>query len=79
MSFAQIAQIVITIVISYLVAGSVKPQDREEPPELTEGDVPIAEGGIPIPVVFGTVRLSDPNVVWWGDNSSSPIIKKSGK
>ena len=38
--------------------------------------VPTAEAGRPIPVVFGTVKLRAPNVVWYGDLIVAAIKKK---
>lgn len=36
------------------------------------GGIPTAEEGRPIPVVFGTRILSQPNVVWWGNTHNTP-------
>lgn len=38
-------------------------------------DVPTADQDRPIPVLFGTKRITGPNVVWYGDLSSRPIKK----
>jgi hypothetical protein len=35
--------------------------------------VPTAEPGKPVPVAFGTVVIEIPNIVWYGDLSTSPI------
>lgn len=37
-----------------------------------------AEAGRPIPVLYGSVLLKNPNVVWWGNLTTTPIIKKVG-
>ena len=34
------------------------------------GDCPTAEEGLPIPVVFGTVMISRPNITWFSDQSA---------
>ena len=50
--------------ISYYLAR----QRREEEDfdlRFSEGSIPVAEEGSPIPVIFGTVRSRKPNVVWW--------------
>jgi len=41
-------------------------------------NVPVAEAGKPIPVVFGRRFLRQPNVVWWGDVKAEPITMKTG-
>ena len=46
---------------------------------LDDFDLPTAEEGRPIPVVFGTMLLRGPNVVWAGDLKVDPIRKKGGK
>jgi hypothetical protein len=43
-----------------------KPQDKV-PASLEDFDIPVAEEGIEIPVVFGTVNIKSPKVVWYGD------------
>jgi hypothetical protein len=40
---------------------------------LSDFQVPRAEAGSPVPVIFGTVRLKGPNVVWYGDKQAEPI------
>lgn len=46
---------------------------------LKDFDVPVAEQGRPVPVVFGTVLVEGANVLWYGDLSSTPIKTKGGK
>lgn len=53
-----------------------------KPPEpkratLDDFSLPTAEPGRSIPVVFGTVTITGPNVVWYGHLRSTPIKKKS--
>lgn len=65
---------VASMVISYLLAP--KPQAP------TPGDVKpgtTAEAGRPIPVLFGTRIVAQPNVVWWGDVGTKPIKASGGK
>jgi hypothetical protein len=72
----------IVILVAALVLSRVlapKPPKPQKPASLEEFDAPIAEAGVPIPVVFGEVLLSGPNVVWYGDLSSDPIKSKGGK
>ena len=37
--------------------------------------VPTAQEGKNIPVLFGTRRISGPNVCWYGDIGTTPIKK----
>lgn len=46
------------------------------PSALGDFTVPTAQEGRPIPVIFGTVKLAGPNVVWYGDLLVRPITKK---
>jgi hypothetical protein len=39
-------------------------------------NIPTAEEGRPIPIVFGTCRIAGPNIVWYGDLLVRPIRKK---
>ena len=68
-----IIQIVIAV-ISYLL--SPKP----ESPTVVAGeqDIPVVDMGSPIPVVFGTVWINRPQVVWYGDLRTTPV-KSKGK
>jgi len=52
---------------------------KPKPAALTDFDIPTADENRPIPVVFGKVRITGPNVVWYGDLGVIPIKKKGGK
>jgi hypothetical protein len=70
---------IVALAASYYVAQR-KAQRGEQPPGQTSDDgVPIASMDAPIPVVFGTRVVAQPNVVWWGDASVEPITRKGGK
>jgi hypothetical protein len=43
-----------------------KPQNAK-PASLADFNIPVAEEGVEIPVVFGTVNIRNPNCVWYGD------------
>jgi hypothetical protein len=73
--WVQIAILVVIALISYALRPK-PPTPR--PAALGEFNVPTAEEGRPIPVIFGTVWITGPNVLWYGDLSSTPI-KKGGK
>jgi len=70
----------IILVVSALVSTALAPkQVTPKPADLSDVDAPTAEEGRPIPVVFGTVLVSGPNVLWYGDLRTSAIKTKSGK
>lgn len=74
--WVQIGLMVISAVIQYALAP--KPPSPK-PASISDVDAPVAEEGKPVPVVFGTVYLRAPNVLWFGDFRSSAIKKKGGK
>lgn len=49
-----------------------------QPSSLGDFQAPTAEEGRAIPVIFGTVKLAAPNVVWFGDLKINAIKKKAG-
>jgi hypothetical protein len=64
--------------ISALLTPRQKIQNAK-PGAIGDKDMPIASQSSPVPVVFGTVHLTQPNVVWWGGLSFSAIRKSQGK
>jgi hypothetical protein len=73
--WVQVAIMVVSALISYALRPR-PPSPR--PAALGEFNVPTAEEGRPVPVIFGTVWVTGPNVLWYGDLNSTPI-KKGGK
>ncbi len=69
--------VVTAVIVSAMIPKPPKP-DQPKPGKIGDKDVPIASASAPIPVLFGTRRLSGPNVVWYGDVRSKPIKKKGG-
>ncbi|MGE4366216.1 hypothetical protein [Thermomonas sp.] len=72
----QIGIMIVSALLSYALAPKPQPP---KPASITDFDVPTAEEGREIPVVFGTVWVTGPNVLWYGDLGTAPIQKKSGK
>src|SRR5919108_2661771 len=58
-----------TTVLSLYLASKSKAKASA----LGDFQAPTAEEGRAIPVVFGTVKLAAPNVVWYGDLKSKPL------
>jgi hypothetical protein len=74
---------IVIYVAMALVSSLLRPKPKMQnakPGAIGDKDLPIASQSSPIPVVFGTVHLSQPNVVWWGRPWISAIKRKaSGK
>lgn len=73
---AAVVAFVAAIVVSYAMIP--KPQNAK-PAGLGDLQVPTAEEGREIPVLFGTKDIKSPNVVWYGHLRTLAIKKKSGK
>lgn len=74
--WVQVAIMVVAAVLSYALA----PKPPQPPkPSLEDLSLPTAEEGRPIPVVFGTVWITGPNVLWYGDLRTEAIKVKGGK
>ncbi len=46
------------------------PKPKQPKAEIRELEDPTADAGREIPVVFGTVTVKDPNVVWFGEKTT---------
>lgn len=60
------------VIALFIVASMPKPKSQP-PQELANFNVPTAEEGRAIPVLFGTRVIEGPNVVWYGDFKSEEI------
>lgn len=68
------------LIASYFISAALAPKPPvPKPAALEDFDIPMAELGRAIPVVFGTMILKSPSVMWYGDLRSTPIKKKGGK
>ncbi len=64
-----IVAIVVSLVLN-IVAALLAPKAKQPKPEAAqEMEDPTADAGRPLPVVFGTVTVKGPNVLWFGDKS----------
>jgi len=71
--------IAILVISSFVVSALAPKPPAPKPASLQDFDVPTAEQGRPIPVVFGTVTVTGANVIWYGNLVAKPIKKKGGK
>ena len=70
----------IIFVVALVVAYSMVPKPETRPPAgLDEIQLPTAEVGREIPVLFGRRKIEGPNVVWYGDLKTIAVKKKGGK
>lgn len=72
-------QLVFLVALNLLASALAPKPPKPKPASLTDVDAPTAEADKPIPVVFGTVMLRGPNVVWYGDLRTKAIKTKGGK
>ena len=50
------------LVVAYLLRPT--PTIRND--KISQGEAPTAEAGIPMPVLFGTLDIKQPNCLWYG-------------
>jgi hypothetical protein len=65
--------------VSLVLSELLRPKpDIENAKPAGEGDFnfPTAIEGRPVPLIFGQVKVSGPNVTWWGDFRQIPIREK---
>jgi len=71
---------IVVFIIAFAIAMAMAPSAPvPKPPILSDLQIPTAEPGRPIPVVFGTVIVKSSNVVWYGNLGYSKVKTKSGK
>jgi len=66
-------------VITFLITELLRPKPNLEdakPAGLGDFQVPTATEGRVVPIIWGRVKVSGPNVVWYGDLQANPITEK---
>ncbi len=67
---AWLISLIVTVVLNVAVM-IITPQPKTPKPDaVTQAQVPTASAGIPMGFLWGTVRLTGPNCLWYGDVSS---------
>lgn len=69
-----VIQVAIMIALSLLLAPKPKKPQQMKPISLEQFDVPTAEEGRPIQVLFGKKYIASPNVVWFGHLKSQAVM-----
>lgn len=69
---------IIIILVAVALSIALAPKiPRPKSATISDFDLPTAEEGRAIPVVFGQVDITGPNVLWYGQLSTTPIRKHS--
>jgi len=72
--------IIANILVSLFMSIIFRPKSNTPPPAgISEIQLPTAEEGREIPVLFGCRYIRGANVVWYGDLKTTPIKSKGGK
>jgi hypothetical protein len=71
-----VAKVALSLAIAYALRPSTDTPDGRGPAGLDQFQVPTAQVGRAIPVLFGTKELKGPNVVWYGDFKTKPVKEK---
>lgn len=66
-------------VVSMVVSALLTPRPKTTTPEAGQLEAPMASTNAPIPVLFGTRTIKQPNCVWYGDVRTTPIRSSGGK
>lgn len=64
-------------VASALLRPASPTPSSPKPATLNDIDVPTAEDGRPVPVLFGTRWVEGINVLWYGDLATEPVKETS--
>ncbi len=68
------------VIVGSLIAYALAPKPpKQKPPSLEDFDLPTAEEGRSIPWIFGTYRITDPNIIWYGDLETRTKTKNKVK
>ena len=65
----------LTLILSEVFKPKVA-SEAQRPASLGDFKFPTAIEGRPVPLIWGTVKIDGPNVVWWGDLRVRPIKQK---
>lgn len=66
---AVLLQLVIGVALTAL-AYLIMPRTKVAKPEVRDLDLPTADAGRPIPVVFGTETIKGVNILWYGEKTT---------
>lgn len=76
MGWEQLAYAVIMMIVSSAITAYMAPKPSS--PVAGQLDVPVAEDGATVIIVFGTELVKDAKVIWYGDAGTTPIYSDGG-
>ena len=79
MVFMSLLYALVMMVISYAIQMILMPRPENNDAVVGDMDVPTAEDGKTIPVVFGTILLKDSNIIDYFDAQAEAIKSDGGK
>lgn len=71
-----LVQLIVSLVLM-VAAYLLTPKPKSSPSSQTDMEDPKASAGSPIKVVFGTVTIKDPNILWYGDKATHTFKTKA--
>lgn len=74
-----LAYIAVLLIASYVAYALAPKPPKPKPASLSDFDIPTAEEGRPLPMIFGTHLVRGPNVIWYGDLGTEAIKSKTSK
>ena len=79
MVFMNLLYALVMMVISYAIQMILMPRPENNDAVVGDMDIPTAEDGKTIPVVFGTILLKDSNIIDYFDAQAEAIKSDGGK
>ena len=79
MVFMNLLVSLVMMVISYAIQMILMPRPENNDAVVGDMDIPTAEDGKTIPVVFGTILLKDSNIIDYFDAQAEAIKSDGGK
>ncbi|MGI6655268.1 MAG: hypothetical protein ACOX5Z_00250 [Desulfobulbus sp.] len=71
-------QFVVWVGLQLVSAFLLRPKTSAAVPAPGEVSGPTVDAASPVPVLFGTRRISAPNCCWYGDIATTPITRCGG-
>jgi len=72
-------QYLVVWVVTTVLSALLTPRPKTTTPEPGQVEAPLASADAPIPVLFGTRVIKQPNCVWYGDIRTTPIRQSGGR
>lgn len=63
-----LGQLIVGLVLNF-IGYLLMPKPPQQSQEVKDMEDPTADASRPLPVVFGSVSVRGPNIIWYGDKS----------